>query len=144
MPEMCFSGVSEIDPNDFKLFEDFPSICDLDPTEAVEKKCCRIDPFHKLFENPSIHYREEEVQYREEFSFTTEELLEDLERDVMGEHVESEKCIEEAKTQGDEALEDSQNLNRAASQTEKIKSFENRKRFSKKHDREMFLVLNKL
>ncbi|CAI2369216.1 unnamed protein product [Moneuplotes crassus] len=138
----------ELSQQSFRMFNDFPSVCELDPNEIIEKKCMREDPFDNLFGTSSLQEKlfEETIgSSKKQFSFSTQELMNESEsKEAQDASLSEEVKQEELVKEEDLKKKSPKKRSKRPKITQKVKSFDNRTRFCKKHDREMFLVLNRL
>lgn len=128
---------------DYRIMDDFPSINDLDPTESVVKKNSRSGVLDKLFQNEFVFQQDtpDTTIQKSQFEFNTEELLDDLEQQTgLKSSTPTEDNTESTLSS---IFEKTINIFpcRNSDSTEKVKSFSNRVRFSKKHDRGRCLIL---
>ncbi|CAI2378075.1 unnamed protein product [Moneuplotes crassus] len=145
--KLMLCEVPEIDKEDFGMLNDFPSVCELKPHEVIEKRCNREDTIDKFLKSSFLQDKifEEDDLSKNQFSLSTEEVLENPEKkNVL-------KTSPTKKSKKPQASRREGLRKRIVKKkpkkpkiAQKVKSFENRTRFCKKHDREMFLVLNRL
>lgn len=131
--------VPEPSKEDFRMLNDFPSVCELDPNEVIEKKCTREDPFDNIFGSSLLQdkvFEEESISNKNQFSLSTQELLDDMEPKVTQKSSQAEEVKQEESNKKETTQKKSpKKRSKRPKITQKVKSFDNRTRFCKKHDR---------
>lgn len=150
IPPVAERKLSEAGSN---KMNDFSSVCEMDPTEILQRKFSESDRLDKIFGSSIALEGTNDIFSsinKDEFSFSTEELIDDLDKMKESQNLSTSQELPKAEkvTSIEEQLPkvkktrkcrawklQEKKAKKSKVLAEKVKSFSDRKRFSKKHDR---------
>lgn len=141
--KLLLDDSQEIFKEDYGMLNDFPSVWELDPNEVIQKKCNREDAIEKTLGSSFFKDKifEEDGSTYSQLFLSTQEVSEELQtqgtpknwRKEVSEKTKLIKPVKLTKLSKEDIKnkEKSNKRSKKAKITQKVRSFDNRKRFGK-------------